>query len=84
MKKIKWTKLAIELIVVFLGVSAGFLLQNRKEASANKEQEQKYLQGFLADVNVNINELEESVIDDSLLLRNSKLHIASTFMWYSK
>lgn len=40
MKKIKQTKLALELIVVFLGVSAGFLLQNRKEAVANREMEQ--------------------------------------------
>ena len=72
---INWTKLLLELMVVFLGVSAGFLLQNRKEDSGNRELEQKYIQGFVSDVNLNIEDLREAIEEDSLLLEDTKYAI---------
>ena len=74
-KSISWSKLFLELLVVFLGVSAGFLLQNSKEDSSNNEQEQKYIQSFLSDIDVNINNLKESIEDDSLWLKKTEYAI---------
>jgi ribosomal protein S17E len=63
-----WKQLFFELIVVFLGVTAGFLLNNWQLAQQDQKLEQKYLNSFLEDVNSNITELEKSVDVDSLWL----------------
>ena len=63
-----WRKLFFELIVVFLGVTAGFLLNNWQLERQDQKLERKYLDGFLEDVKTNITELEKSVIEDSLWL----------------
>lgn len=68
---ISFTKLFLELLVVFLGVSAGFLLQNNKEIKQNKEFERKYLNGFYNDVNENISELERLIEADSIWIENN-------------
>jgi len=61
-------KLSFELIVVFLGVTAGFLLNNWRSDLRESKTEQKYLVSFLKDVEDNITELKESISDDSLWL----------------
>lgn len=65
-KELNYTKLFLELLVVFLGVTAGFLLQNQKEMTQNDELEQKYLAGFYTDVNLNITKLDSLIILDSI------------------
>jgi len=72
MKKNTWYYLVLELVVVFIGITAGFVLQNNKENSQNAALEQKYINGFIEDVNVNIQNLEESIGDDSLWLASTK------------
>lgn len=64
--KKSWLKLILEVFVVFLGVTAGFLLNNWRSKEIDKNLEKKYISAFDADVNYNINELEQAVRDDSI------------------
>jgi len=64
--------LLFELIVVFLGVTAGFLLNNWQLEKKDQQLEQKYLNGFFQDVNENIVELQKAVDSDSLWLTRVK------------
>jgi len=73
--KINFTKLFLELLVVFLGVTAGFLLQNYKEIRADRDLENKYLEGIHTDTRENINELKESIAADSLWLEQNNFAI---------
>ena len=63
-----WRKLFFELIVVFLGVTAGFLLNSWHLQKQDQKLEQKYISGFLQDVKTNSDELEKSISSDSLWL----------------
>lgn len=62
--KINWTYYIIELAVVFIGVTAGFLLNNWREDNAELKLEKKYLESFYADVEADALDL------DSLILRS--------------
>ena len=53
-------------MVVFIGVTAGFLLNNWREDNAELKLEKKYLESFYADVKADAVEL------DSLILRSQK------------
>ena len=61
--KIKWKYYLIELMVVFIGVTAGFLLNNWREDNAELKLEKKYLESFYADVEA------DAVKLDSLIFR---------------
>jgi len=71
LKQYNWGKLGLELLVVFLGVSSGFLLNNWQERQQEKQLEQKYISGFLQDVGGNIQQLEELIASDSIWLNQS-------------
>lgn len=70
-KKINWPTHIAELLVVFLGITAGFVLQNNKEQNEDNELEQKYIEGIHVDITENIEELQESIQRDSLWLAQS-------------
>jgi hypothetical protein len=72
LSKVNFTKLFLELIVVFLGVTGGFLLQNYKEIRADRDLENKYLEGIYTDTKENIKELKESIAKDSLWIEQNK------------
>jgi hypothetical protein len=72
LSKINFTKLFLELLVVFLGVTGGFLLQNNKEIKADRDLENKYLEGIYTDTKENIKELKESIAQDSLWIEQNK------------
>lgn len=74
-RKINWIYLGIELLVVFLGISAGFFLQNYKDHKANNELEASYFDGLVDDLNTNINNLKKDAREDSLWLTNTKYAI---------
>ena len=67
-----WKKLFLELVVVFLGVTAGFLLNNWQLEKQDERLEKKYMNGFLQDVNMNIAELKTAIESDSLWLSRAK------------
>lgn len=71
-KKINWIYLAIELLVVFLGITAGFFLQNYKDRVTKTEKEKNYLVGFIKDVESNIINLEEQILSDSIWVEKNK------------
>lgn len=62
-------KAIFELIVVFLGVTAGFLLNNWQMDNKDSELEKKYIAGFYNDITSNIEELEGTVNQDSVWLK---------------
>jgi hypothetical protein len=67
-RRIYWGKLLLELMVVFLGVTAGFILNNWSENQKLKADEKNYLSGFIDDIELNIKELENQIQADSILL----------------
>lgn len=68
-----WARLTLELVVVFLGVSAGFFMNNWRDQNRDIEQERRYIAGFKDDVEANLTELERFIETDSLwILHNSK------------
>lgn len=67
-KNYNWAKLFLELIVVFLGVTSGFLLNNWREQDQENQLEQKYISSFIKDVNDNISDLEKLTVVDSIWL----------------
>ena len=71
-KNYEWGKLFFELIVVFLGITAGFILNNWRMEQEEVKHEQKYLNSFLQDVNYDIPELEKAVESDSLWLARTQ------------
>jgi hypothetical protein len=71
-KSYDWQKLFLELVVVFLGVTAGFLLNNWQNQRQTSSLEKKYLNGFLQDANANISEIRKAVKSDSLWLHDAK------------
>lgn len=72
-----WGKLGLELLVVFLGVSSGFLLNNWRERQMEQELEQKYIAGFIEDVNNNIDQLEGLTASDSVWLKQAKINVTA-------
>jgi len=62
--KTGWLRLTLELIVVFIGVSAGFMFDNLREEQSNRKLEGKYLQSFYNNV------VADSVEIRSMILRN--------------
>ncbi|MCK5637879.1 MAG: hypothetical protein KAH67_04165 [Flavobacteriaceae bacterium] len=70
-KNYNWGKLGLELIVVFLGVTSGFLLNNWREQKQEKQIEQKYISSFIKDVSDNISDLESLTVTDSIWINTA-------------
>lgn len=65
---INWLNHSIELVVVFLGITAGFILQNFNETANDKKLEKKYMEGFKTDVTENASLLKSAIVEDSTWL----------------
>jgi len=76
-KNYEWGKLFFELVVVFLGVTGGFLLNNWRIEQDERKFEQKYLESFLQDIKLDIPELEKAVKTDSIWLEQAKPMLTS-------
>ncbi|PJA48365.1 MAG: hypothetical protein CO170_02985, partial [candidate division SR1 bacterium CG_4_9_14_3_um_filter_40_9] len=72
LKNYNWEKLSLELVAVFLGVTAGFVLNNWQVEHQERRLEQKYISGFQQDVAYNNSELENALQADSLWLARTK------------
>ncbi len=72
MKSIKWKKLGLELLVVFLGVTGGFILNNLRDTKKDIKLEKKYIESFIQNIDTNIAELENIIGDDSIWFSNMK------------
>ncbi|MCB0728223.1 MAG: hypothetical protein KDD00_12220 [Ignavibacteriae bacterium] len=70
-KKYEWDKLLLEIFAVFLGVTSGFLLSNWQEDRQERKLEQKYIAAYIDDVEENISELEITLKNDSLWMKQA-------------
>lgn len=68
-RKIKWRKLLLELVVVFLGVSGGFFLNNWRDSRNNIYLEKRYIEGFIQNADSNLVELKGIIREDSISLQ---------------
>ena len=68
LKNHNWGKLSLELIVVFFGVTAGFLLNNWRMSSHDKQLEKSYLKGLAEDATQNQINIQSSINLDSIWL----------------
>lgn len=71
-KDYNWGKLTLELVVVFLGVTAGFLLNNWRSDSIDRKVERNYKIGFIQDLNKNIEDLQSDLKEDSLWMKRAE------------
>lgn len=72
---INWRQLGLELLVVFLGVTAGFILNNWRSSAQENLLRDKYLTSFHRDISQNIEDLKKSIDADSLWLVQGNAHI---------
>ena len=61
--KTGWLRLTLELIVVFIGVSAGFLFDNFREEQSNRKLEYKYLESFYNNVVADSVEIQNMILN---------------------
>jgi hypothetical protein len=59
-----WLKLVLELIAVFVGVSAGFLFDNFREDRSNRKLEEKYLESFYNNLVADSLEIQNMIRSD--------------------
>ena len=62
--KTGWLRLTLELIVVFIGVSAGFLFDNFREEQSNRKLEYKYLESFYNNVMADSVEIQNMILNN--------------------
>ncbi len=80
MKKINWTGYIVELVVVFIGITGAFLLNNWRENVKDIQLEMKYLHTLSGEVNRDSANLEAGIEDKESKLdkiRNYIMHIKS-------
>ena len=70
-KKIYWLNHLIELVVVFLGVTASFVLLNLSNSRNERAMESKYMEGFRSDISENIIQLRDQIEGDSAWIENN-------------
>ena len=68
--KINWTYYIIELAVVFIGVTAGFLLNNWREDAAENKMEHKYMESFYNEVIMDKDNLDSLILHSQLKIDN--------------
>jgi hypothetical protein len=59
--KINWIEQVVSLIVVIIGISAGFILNEHRGNSYEHGLELKYLQGYQDNISSNISNLDEVI-----------------------
>ena len=97
--KPSWVKLSLELLVVFIGVSAGFLFDSFREERSNRKLEEKYLESFYNDVltdsaeianiirqdrnNIDISRQTVTAMQEGTLTRDSAVAMFSVMATYN-
>jgi len=64
--KPNWQRLLLELLVVFLGVSSGFVLNNKRDDYKDKKLEYNYIESFIQNIDTNIVNLSNDIHEDTL------------------
>lgn len=69
----RWPEYILEIIVVIIGISISFAINNYQTDAANRTLEQMYLTGLLEDINSDVDELEEAIFKTRAVLENGSL-----------
>ena len=70
--RVNWKKLFLELMVVFLGVSGSFFINNWRDSKNNIELEQRYINSFVQNIDSNIVFLKNDIGVDTVALSTLK------------
>ena len=70
--QVNWKRLFLELMVVFLGVSGSFIINNWRDSKKNIELEYRYINSFVQNIDSNIVFLKENIGVDTLTLSELK------------
>lgn len=71
LRNINWTNHFIELIVVVIGITIAFMLNNWRENYKDRQLEQKYLSSFRDEIELDLKELEYILNDNQQRLRRA-------------
>ena len=80
MKKINWLNHGIELMVVIIGISIAFMLNNWRDSRKAREQEREYLENILEDLEDDIYQFNFVMGMDSVKKRQLDSLVGFTFM----
>jgi hypothetical protein len=69
--KIEWKNHFVELVVVFVGITLAFILNNWRESYKDKNLEKKYLASFYSDISTDINSLDSLISSKENTLRDT-------------
>jgi hypothetical protein len=73
----KYSKFLIEMIVIFIGITLSFWVENYRQHREDNDIEIKYLKGFLADIQLNKDEI--TTMKD---LRNAQINSSAAMLEY--
>jgi len=62
--KAGWLRLSLELIAVFVGITAGFFLNNYQESKKDQKQEHRYLDSFRNDLVADSLNIQEHILEE--------------------
>jgi hypothetical protein len=74
--KEKWTEYLVEIIVIILGITISFALDEWKEQRQKKELEQVYLKSLHNDLIQDIRNLKRTIEETQLVIRQAKMLLA--------
>ncbi len=69
-QKINWLNHFIELVVVVIGITLAFMLNNWREAYVNHRMEEKYLNSFMDDLNFDRVQLDSLIFYNETKLKD--------------
>ena len=68
--KKKWGEYFLEFFMLFLAVFLGFLVENYREHTVEKDRAHQFLQSMLVDVQTNIKNLDSLLVQDHVIIAN--------------
>ena len=68
--KKKWGEYLLEFFMLFLAVFLGFLVENYREHTVEKDRAHQFLQSMLVDVQTNIKNLDSLLVQDRIIIAN--------------
>src|SRR6476660_9865704 len=66
----KWTHYLFEFLMLFLAVFLGFIAENQREHSVEKNRAHQFLRSMLLDVRTNIKNLDSLIQQDHAIIAN--------------
>lgn len=68
----RWPEYILEIIVVIIGITISFGLNNIKEDASNSKLEQGFIKGLMDDISSDIKDLEETIRQTEIVIRSGQ------------